>query len=551
MDKKTILVGGAWPYANNSLHIGHLAALLPGDVLARFFRQDGNEVIYVSGSDCHGTPITIRANKNNVTPLEIATHYHNEFVKNFKDLNFSYDKYGCTMDQDHKQVVSDFLKQIDLNDYLYTAYEDNYYCPTCQKIVVDREIVGECPTCHKEANGEQCDSCLSVFKVGELLNAKCKYCQSNVQVKSGKHLYFKLSKLTDLITQFIEKQSKQFNWRNTAISESLKYVKEGLKDRVVTRDLTWGIDVPFEGFEDKKIYVWFEAVLGYFSQAIAVAKQKGQDFLTLCKQDNFLSYYVHGKDNIVFHTIILPALLEAIDKNLNKPNAIISCEYVNLNDEKMSKSKGNLITVNNLLANFDVDSIRYFFIKNNPEKKDSSFSYLDFVECNNKILLGGYGNFANRNLSFLKKKFDGQIPELNLEDQILTDVKKWYEEIKESMYKGELKNCAELFYSYVQYSNAYFDKNKPWTLYENDKKEFDRVTSNCLFLIANLANISSSIMPNKSKILSDILGFSLDKFEVVYYTNKKIENDIIPMFSRCEIDKIDKQIYMADTFGQN
>ena len=547
--ERTILIGGAWPYANNSLHIGHLAALLPGDVLARYFRQNGDKVYYVSGSDCHGTPITIRANKNGVKPSEIAEHYHNEFVENFSDLGFSYDLYSSTMTKTHHELVQKFLKKIDLNGYLYTAYEDNYFCPHCGKIIVDREVVGRCPKCGGEANGEQCDACLSVFKVGEIENAKCKYCQTPVEIKNGKHLYFRMSDFTEIIKQYIIENSKEYNWRQTAINESLKYVNEGLKDRAITRDLTWGIEVPFEGFDDKRIYVWFEAVMGYFTDAITLASKEGKDFLEIAKLDNFKSYYVHGKDNIVFHTVILPALLEAIDPKINKPNCIISCEYINMNNVKMSKSKGNLVTVNNLISNFYSDSIRYFFIRFNPERKDASFSYSDFVDCHNKQLLGGYGNFVNRNLSFLKKKYEGKLPKLILDDEIKNEVQNWYNEIATEMERGELKTVAEKFYSYVQFANAYYDKSKPWTLYENFKEDFDKITSNCIYLICNLANISAMILPKTSDKISKWLGFETNKFQPVSYS-VEILPDIEPLFARLELDKIDSEVGSADTFNK-
>ena len=233
---KDILIGGAWPYANNSLHIGHLAALLPGDVIARFHRGCGNNVIYVSGTDCHGTPITVRAKKEGINPIDIANKYHNEFTNSFKSLDFSYDFYTATMTNEHKKQVQEFYKIILDNGYIYESVEEQDFCPKCNEYLSDREILGTCPHCGGNAMGEQCDDCLSPINPKELKDKKCKICGTNTIVKNNKHLYFKLSAFQDVLTKYVE--SHKDDWRKNAYNETMKYLNLGLIDRATTRQLS-------------------------------------------------------------------------------------------------------------------------------------------------------------------------------------------------------------------------------------------------------------------------------------------------------------------------
>lgn len=543
---KNIFIGGAWPYANNSLHIGHLAALLPGDVLARFFRKHGDNVIYVSGSDCHGTPITLRANKLGVSAQSIATHYHNEFAKCFADLNFSYDLYTNTMTEFHDNAVKEYLKQIEQKGYFYQKTEKEDYCEHCNKYVSDREITGVCPICGNIADGDQCDKCLTALTPDMLKDKKCKACGNPTVLKDNTHLYFKLSSCQQAVSELFEKYKN--NWRPTAVNETAKYLKEGLKDRAITRSLNWGVKLPFAGFDDKRVYVWIEAVMGYLSAGEQAMRAKGINFDQFMHDKNTVSYYVHGKDNIVFHTIILPALLGAIDNTLTMPERIISCEYVNMGGDKMSKSKGNLISVNTLLANFDPDSIRYYFCLNNPEKRDSNFDLNDYVSIHNKHLVGGFGNFVNRNLSFLAKKFNGKLPSLELDKDVEQEVEKTYALIGDLLQKGEIKEATTRLYDYVQYANKYYDTNEPWVLAKTDAKKFDAVTSNCIYLIANMANLYEPIMPERARILSELLGFSLNGFAPVVYDSSKVITNVPLMFNRLDMAEIDMTKGSKDTF---
>lgn len=490
---KNIFIGGAWPYANNSLHVGHLAALLPGDAIARYFRQNGDNVIYVSGTDSHGTPITEKAKKEKISPELISQHYHEEFQKNFEDLDFSYDLYTSTMTPYHAKLVQEYLRKIMDNGYIYQKQELQDFCPNCNTFLSDREIIGVCPHCGGKAKGDQCDECSATLNASEVLEKKCSTCQHETIQKPNTHLYFSLSKFQDRIKELNE--SRKGQWRYNATNETYKFLDMGLIDRAVTRQLPWGIDVPFKGFEDKKIYVWIEAVLGYLTAGQKVAEERNIDFKNFMKKGNVVSYYSHGKDNIPFHTVIFPALLMAIDNDINLPDYIISSEYVNMNNEKMSKSKGNLISVNNLIKLFPKDSIRYYMLANGPETKDINFSLDDFVQNHNKFLVGVLGNFINRNLSYINKKFEGKIPNGKIDDNVRNLTTETFNKVGSLIEHGKLRQAVETIISYVSAGNKYYDDQKPWVQVTEDIEGFNNTTYTCVYMMANIANLFAPFIP--------------------------------------------------------
>lgn len=532
--KRNILIGGAWPYANNSLHIGHLAALLPADIIARYYRGCGDLVIYVSGTDSHGTPITVRAKKEGVKPIDIATKYHEEFVNSFNSLDFSYDLYTATMTEDHKNKVMKYFKMIYDNGYMYEKEEDQDYCPKCDDYLSDREILGTCPLCGGKAMGEQCDECLSPIDPSKLLDKHCKNCGSDTIIKPNKHLYFKLSAFQNVLEEYIN--SKEETWRKNAFNESKKYLNLGLIDRAATRQLDWGIDIPIEGYEDKKIYVWIEAVMGYLTASEKVLTEKNIDFDNfLVDNENLRTYFVHGKDNITFHTIIYPALLKAINPKWQLPTHIISSEYVNMNDEKMSKSKGNLITVDYLAENYDKDTIRMYMINNGPEKKDVNFSSTDLINYHNKFLVGVIGNFVNRNLSFVNKKFDGLIKEGNIDPKIKDVTTNLYKEVGLLIEAGELRSALEKVIEYAVLGNKYYDENEPWICVKENIDKFNDITYTCVYMMANLSNLLNPFIPSSANKIKKMLN--LDDFVWEEYDLKgDIQiNDLQLLFTRMDV----------------
>lgn len=530
--KRKILIGGAWPYANYLMHVGHLAALLPGDVIARYYRDCEDEVIYVSGTDAHGTPITERAKKEGKTPKEIYEYYHEEFVKSFNSMNFSYDLYTTTDSDYHKKEVQNIFKILIDNGYIYEKFEEQDYCEKCKTFLSDREIIGTCPHCGGNANGEQCEECLSTVSPNELTNKHCKTCGEETILKENKHLYFKLSAFQESIKDLLE--SKKDIWRKQAVGETSKFLEMGLIDRAATRQLNWGVEVPVEDYEDKRIYVWIEAVLGYITSAKKVCEERNINFEEFITNKDLVSYYVHGKDNIPFHTVIYPALLMAMKKNYNLPNYIICSGYVNMNDEKMSKSKGNLITVNDLVSEYDVDSIRYYLIAYGPEKKDVNFNSEEFAINHNKFLVGVLGNFINRNLSFIKKKFDSVVKEAKIDQSIIDETKKVYDEVGKLIETGELKSSIERIFDYIGSGNKYYDENEPWNLAKENLDRFYEVTYTCVYMMANISNLIEPFMPNTSNKIKSILNIKNSKWEEIKISGDIVIGDLPLLFQRIE-----------------
>ena len=535
MEKRDIFIGGAWPYANYYLHVGHLAALLPGDVIAKYYRGHGDNVIYVSGSDCHGTPITERAKKEGTTPDKIAKFYHEEFVKSFNNVGFEYDKYAATMDEYHQKYVQDkFLKMYD-NGYLFEKEDMQDYCENCSAFLSDREIVGTCPHCGGKSTGEQCDNCGDSLNASEVLDKHCKNCGNPTVLKPNKHLYFKLTAFNKELQKLIDDNKSR--WRKNAIGEAQKYLDMGLVDRAATRQLTWGIPIPIKGFEDKRIYVWFEAVMGYLSTGDFVAKERGIDFDKFISDDNknLRAYYVHGKDNIPFHTTIFPALELAMKDNYRLPDYIVSSAYVNLNDEKMSKSKGNLISVNELLEQFERDTIRFYFSFKGPEVNDMNCSLEDIIQTHNKYLVGMLGNFVNRNLSFINKKFDGVIKEAKVDEEIIKATKDAYKSIGEAFEKAEIKNATTQIMDYISLANKYYDSNEPWVkAKEEDLTAFNNVTYTCLYMIANMANLIAPVMMDGSKRIKEMLNLPEFKWEEATISGDYKINNLSILYERKE-----------------
>lgn len=533
---RDVFIGGAWPYANYFMHIGHLAALLPGDVLARYFRGNGDNVIYVSGTDSHGTPITQRAIQEKVTSEEIAKRYHKAFIKSFTSMNFEYDLYTATFTEEHKKLVKEYFLKLIKNGYIYEKTIKQDYCEKCSKFLSDREIVGVCPKCGGKASGEQCDDCLTTLNADEVKDKHCKECGEETTLKENKHLYFKLSAFQKQIEDLIN--SSENTWRKQAVGESRKFLNNGLIDRAATRQLEWGIEVPVKGYEDKRIYVWIEAVLGYLTTGKRVAEARGINFEKFMSKDNpnLLTYYIHGKDNIPFHTIIYPALILGIGNGYQLPKYIVSSGYINMNDTKMSKSKGNLITVDELVEKFDVDSIRYFMIANGPEKKDTNFTEELYAQAHNKFLVGMLGNFVNRNLSFINKKFDGIIKEAKVDPEIIKMTEDLYKKAGNLIEQAELKAAIEEIFDYIGFANKYYDEKEPWKQCKENMKEFNNTTYTCTYIIVNISNLIAPFMPNTSKKIKKMLNLPDFKWEQITLKGDIKINELELLFNRIDLE---------------
>lgn len=507
--KRNILIGGAWPYANGSLHIGHIAALLPGDVLARYHRACGDQVYFVSGSDCHGTPVAVRARKEGKTPQEISGFYHNEFVQCFDKLGFSYDCYTRTSDERHKQFVREFHAHLYRSEFVYEKETPQAYCEKCESFLADRFVTGICPTCHKEARGDQCDDCGTVLEPENLISPVCAVCGSPVSFRKSRHLYIAISKMEEALRILVDNASL---WRKNAVSFTKRYIHEGLRDRALTRDLEWGIDVPLEGYDGKTIYIWAENVLGYLSASKCVAEERGTDFSALWGEEA-KHYYVHGKDNIPFHTIILPALMIANGGGWHLPDQIVSSEYLTLEGRKISTSQNYAIWVKDIIDRYDPDSIRYFFLANGPEKKDADFSWREFVNSHNGELLGAYGNFVNRSLAFIRKYWNGVVPGGRTNAGIASAIASLYQTTGSLIEKGAFKDALNGIFEFVRQANKYFDTETPWITRTSDQEACRNTLYQCVQMIANLAVLLRPFLPFSSEKICGWLSLD-DKWQL-------------------------------------
>ena len=527
---KHILVGNAWPYANSSLHLGHIAGLISGDILARYHRLKGDEVMFVSGTDAHGTPITQRARKEGISPKKIADHYDKEFRELFKKLNFSYDLFSNTDTDYHKEKVKILFRKLYDNGYIYEKIEPQCFCEKCNKFLADREVVLTCPECGEETKGDQCDKCLHVPTSEELIGGNCIVCGSKTVQRDNKILYLRLPDFQKEIEAHTAEV--EGNWRVNARNETRKYLKQGLVERAVTRDLDWGVEIPVDGYEDKRMYVWIDAVLGYLTDTMRVCEERGLDWEDFWKEgrDNKI-YMCHGKDNIVFHSIILNALLLGQKENYHLVDTIVSTEYLNYNDQKFSKSKKIGITALEALDIYPIDSLRYHLVSNGPEKKDTNFTPEDFVATHNGELLNKFGNLVNRTLKFkgLEKIKVGTI-----DSELKEEIEKTYSEVSELIERLEFREATNRIMSLVEKANKYYDTQEPWKQIKENEEAFNNTIFTCANIIANLSNLFSPIMPTTTDKIREYLELPEAKWEPIYLENEidLTNKNIDPLFER-------------------
>ncbi|MGG3563236.1 methionine--tRNA ligase [Neobacillus rhizosphaerae] len=534
-----IFIGGAWPYANGSLHLGHIASLLPGDILARYYRQKGDQVLYVSGSDCNGTPIAIRAKQEGVSAKEIADRYHEEFDDSFKRLGFSYDCYTRTDTEHHHKTVQQIFLDLLNNGFIYKKDIEQTFCDTCDQFLPDRYVEGLCPNCGQSSRGDQCDYCSTILDPLDLLDKKCKLCGDSPTVKKTVHFYFSLSSFQGQLQSLVNHAKTNGAWRENAIHLTERYLKEGLVDRAVSRDIELGISVPVEGFEEKKIYVWIEALSGYYSASKRWSLGTGKDESIFWKKD-VTTYYIHGKDNIPFHSIIWPAILMGI-KNEALPIHIVSNEYLTLEKKKISTSRNWAVWVPDLLDKYHPDSIRYFLTINAPENRDTDFSWREFIYSHNSELLGGYGNLVNRTLKFITKYYDSQIPQSSGDSKIEAKIKDVYSKVGHLIEHSHFKQALEEIFGLVRFTNKYFDEQKPWKQVEEDKLACDHTIFNCSLSIVNLAQLLSPFLPFSSYELKKIMGLGEFTWTFIETTPHSIKN-VQPLFERIDIKTIEDEL---------
>ena len=512
-----IYIGVAWPYANGSLHLGHIAGCyLPADIFARYNRMKDRDVLMVSGSDEHGTPITISAEKENTTPKSIVDRYNKEHTENMKQLGISFDLFTRTTTINHKNVVQDIFSTLYDKKFIYKKKIDAFYCEHCKRFLPDRYIEGKCPYCQNEnARGDQCDECGKLLDPQDLKIVRCKVCGHSPELKTSEHLFLALSKFESKLLDWIK--DKKY-WKSSVMKFTQNWLENGLKDRAVTRDMTWGIKVPVEGFENKRIYVWFDAVTGYLSASKEWSQIIGQPnkWKEWWKDKKVKHFYFLAKDNIPFHSLIWPSMIMGYNDSFNLPYDIPANEYLKLKGEQFSKSRGLAIWVPDILNKFDVDAIRYYLSINMPENKDTNWLWDDFVTKNNDELVGTYGNFIHRVVTFTANNF-GEIPKIglltDLDNEAIKKIEDAYSEVGDAIEKCNFKIGLRAVMKLAQFGNYYFDQNKPWELIKSDKKQCGSVIHICLKIVKALAVYMAPYLPFSSQIIWYNLGYknSLDK----------------------------------------
>jgi len=545
-DMARVLVCCAWPYANGPIHVGHVTgSLLPADIFARFNRLIGNEVVMVSGSDMHGAPITVSADKEKVPPETIANKFHEINSNAIEALGISFDLYTHTHTKNHAEVSKDFFLRLMEKGHLEKRATPQFYCDSCKRFLPDRYVEGKCPHCgYERARGDQCDSCGMDLNAEELVDAKCQICGRTPELRETEHFFLKLSHFADDLTKFVE---KQVHWRPHVRAFTLNVLKEGLVDRPITRDISWGVPVPVPGFENKRIYVWFEAVIGYLSATKEWAKLEGKpdDWRKFWTDSSCRSYYFLGKDNIVFHTIIWPGMLIGYG-GLSLPYDVPANQYMNLGGQKFSKSMGVSIDIPDLLTKFKPDVLRYYLAANMPETKDSEFSWDDFAQRINNELVATYGNFFHRALSFTYKNY-GEIPKQGpMDDRDRSALKRIAEaekEVRASLAGCESRRALKGIMDLAQFGNQYFDAVAPWSLVGTDKEKCATVLHTSLMICKALAIMTFPFMPFSSEAAWKQLGMDGTVEEIGW---KGIE---LPLNAGKKMEKPAPQFAKVDVSG--
>lgn len=535
---KKILIGVAWPYANGYQHLGHLAgAYLPPDIFARYHRLVGNDVLMVSGSDAHGTPITVRADAEGVSPREIFERYHRTFLETYQQIGLTFDLFTHTDTENHHRVAQDIFLKILENGYLYKEVQRQLYSSQEGRFLPDRYVEGTCPHCgYADARGDQCDNCGKLLEPTELINPRSKASgDTNLELRETEHYFLDLAALSGELERYLG--TGKDHWRPNVLNFARNYVKE-LRGRPITRDIDWGIPLPLPGYEGKCLYVWFEAVIGYFSASIEWAKNRGTPdaWQEWWYNPEALTYYFIGKDNIPFHTVIWPAELLAVGRiycrdeeaRLNLPYDVPANEYMNFRGSKFSKSRGRTVDVPYFLSRYDPDPLRYYLTAVAPETRDTEFAWEEFVERNNNELVATWGNLANRMLSFACKRFDGRVPQPgDLDDadrDLLARVEGGFQSVGELYAACKFRAALGEALALAREANGYLDRKAPWFQIKEDPGAAATTVYVILRIVDNLKTILSPILPHSAQRLHEYLGYDGQIFgrqQVVEYSEER------------------------------
>ncbi len=557
MKKKKILVTSALLYVNGLPHLGHVVGCwLPGDVFTRYHKTKGNDVVYVSGTDDHGTTSYISAKEAGMEPSDYIASMNARMKEIAKKLSINFDIFSGTNTQTHHDVTIDFFSEIYKNGYTEVKESSMLFCEHDKIALADRFVYGICPNCgYDKAYGDQCDKCGATYELDALGSPKCAFCGKDAVKKSTKHIYISLDKIQPELQKWVE--SKKDVWRPHVYAMTNKWFKEGLKPRCITRDIPWGIKVPLKGFEDKVFYVWFDAPIGY----ISITKELGGDEMVKdrwqnpeCEIYNFI-----GKDNIDFHAVFFPSM-ELACKKYNLATNVVGFNFLNFEGQKFSKSHKVGIFCDSLLhSDIDIDALRAYLVSIFPENKDSDFTYEGFKLNTNAELVGKYGNFFNRTLNMINKNFAGEL-EIDFDDikdsldendkEMIEAINTLPTQIGELFEKTEFRMAYKEIMRFASIGNTYLEKTAPWTLIKNgDTTSAKKVLYLCLNMAKALAIVASPIMPNRTaEIWSEQLNFAgrpddAEQWEDASKINIKKSHKVNlpkPLFARLDDEAIEK-----------
>jgi methionyl-tRNA synthetase len=531
-----VLIAVAWPYANAEIHVGNLTgSYLPADITARYHRLRGRKVLMVSGSDAHGTPITVRADAEKVPPETVYQRYHATFLDLYQQLGLTYDLFTSTHTQNHFKVSQAIFLSLQENGYLYTASEKQWYAPSQGRFLPDRYVEGTCYICgYPNARSDQCDRCGNLLDPTLLIEPRSRIDGSRPELRETVHHYLDLGKLQDVVVEFLKQ--REGYWRPNVLRQSLGQIEaNGLHGRPITRDLDWGIPVPLEGWGGKCLYVWFEAVIGYLSASIEWSQITGQPdaWREWWEDPTSKTFYFIGKDNIPFHAVIWPAQLAGTGTLLDKymgtgkqgkplvlPYDVPANEFMNLEGEKISGSRHWAVWGLDFLTRYDPDPLRYYLTVNMPEARDSDWDWEDFYKRNNDELVATWGNLANRVLSFTVKQFDGAIPEpgpLTAQDEeILHTVEAGFETVAAEFEAVRLRSALSTAMGLASEVNRYLDQTAPWKTVKTDRAAAARAVYTALRCIDSLSILLAPFLPHTSEKLHGYFGYESPLFGTQY-----------------------------------
>jgi methionyl-tRNA synthetase len=518
-EPQKILVTAALPYANGPIHLGHLAgAYLPADIYVRYQRLKGRDVIYICGSDEHGVPITITAEKEGITPQQVVDKYHYMNKESFEKFGMSFDNYSRTSLPLHHQTAQEFFLELYKKGILKEKTTKQLYCENDKMFLADRYVEGICPVCGSPgARGDQCEKCGSWLEQTDLIEPKCKICGSTPIIKDTSHWYLPLGDFQKRLEEWI---STKTHWKENVKQYVQSWFREGLQDRAVTRDLHWGVKVPIEGVQGKVIYVWFDALLGYISSTKEWAQKIGQPEKWREYWQNPETRLIHfiGKDNIVFHCIVFPAMLMAWndgrDDKFILPDNVPANEFLNLEGKKLSTSRNYAVWLNEYLEKFEPDPLRYALASILPETKDTDFSWREFQARNNNELADILGNFVNRTLTFAKKYFENKVPEIfeleNIDNEMISKLKEYADKIAENYENFKIRDGVFETMNLARHANKYFNDTEPWRTIKENPKRASTTINICLQTVRALAILFEPVLPFSARKIWKMLNLNDD-----------------------------------------